>query len=357
MILLAFCFFVLICIFGVVANSAVITKPTEQLMFRCIAIALICFVGFRQVGIDQDSRAYELFYSFDLPTLWLTAEPTFVLIVEALRHFLSRTDGLVYLFLIYATLGIIVKFTAIKKLTDLTWLTVVVYFSTYFLLHEFTQIRAAIASGLILLAVIPIAERRLSRFLALITTAVFFHYSALVAYPLYFLSNRQLTKGTKYVLGLSLPVGVAFHFLNINPILAIPIETVQLKLEVYALSESMRGLKLNVFNALYLIRYAVFYVLVYFSSLLQERSRYFPVLLKIYAMSLFAYLALSTNSTVAMRISELLGIVEIILIPLLYYTTKPRRIAVILIFIFAAVSLCINIFWTELIYQTVQPAF
>lgn len=357
MILLAFCLFALICTFGLIADFTVTTKPTRQLIFKCVAILLICFAGFRQIGIDQDSRAYELFYTFDLPILWLTAEPTFVLIVEALRLFFSKTDGLLYLFLIYATFGIVIKFTAIRKLTDLTWLTVVVYFSTYFLLHEFTQIRAGIASGLILLAVIPIAERRLLRFLALITTAVFFHYSALVAYPLYFLSNRQLTKKAKYVLGLSLPVGVAFHFLNINPILAIPIETVRLKLEVYAQTESLRGLKLNVFNALYLIRYVIFYLLIYMSSLLQRRSKYFPLLLKIYAASLFAYFGLSTNSTVAMRISELLGVVEIILIPLLYYTTKPGRIAAILIFVFAAVSLSINIFWTELIYQTVQPAF
>ncbi len=91
------------------------------------------------------------------------------------------------------------------------------------------------------------------------------------------------------------------------------------------------------------------YLFMIFSKSIQERSPYFPILIKVYAISMFSYLALSQNAVFAMRISELFGIVEIILVPLLFYSIKPRILPTAFVLIFAAVSMGFNIYWAELV--------
>jgi hypothetical protein len=78
-------------------------------------------------------------------------------------------------------------------------------------------------------------------------------------------------------------------------------------------------------------------------------NKYTIVLLNIYAVSLFMYPALAMMPVLAGRVNELLGIVEIVLFPLLYYIISPRYISALIIVVWSLGILLINIFKSSLI--------
>ena len=347
MIATAWVIMLMIGIFGAISGSS------RQAQFRGLLLGLAFFIiflfaGTRSIGTDQDSVAYSVYYSIDDRVLSRIVEPTFLLIRNATEA-ISADNGLRYLLLFYALLGVSLKLAAILQLTSLRWLSVATYFSSYFFLHEFTQIRAAIASGLILLSVKHIQERNPFQFTVLVSLASLFHFSALIAFPLYLLGARGLTNGSKTFIALAVPLGILIRVLDVNLLYVVPLETVRSKVDVYMEAESLRDVKLNVFNAVYLVKYALLYALLLMSSRIEPNWRFFSVSLKIYALSLFAYLALSYNSTFAIRISELFGVIEVVLIPSLYFGMRSKPAAVVIISSLAVGNLMLSLYQTKLI--------
>ena len=111
-----------------------------------------------------------------------TVEPTFTLISSLVK---AVCPWPVLLFVIYASIGVTCKIFAIKRLTSLLFLSLVIYISNVYLLHDMTQIRAGVASGIFLLAIRPLAEHKIFRYTALILLAALFHYSSLLLLPRY----------------------------------------------------------------------------------------------------------------------------------------------------------------------------
>ena len=338
-----FIFFIFI-FFGFISKYICKTQQERKVMYWCSSIILILFAGLREVGIDKDSLAYSYYYDSEL--IFLLAEPTFAWISLIVKYIFNNFT---YVLFFYAILGVLIKYKAIEKLTEFHYLTLLVYISTYYLLHEFTQIRASIASGLFLIAIPFIEEKRFYRYFVLILIATLFHYSALILFPLFFLSNKAPGRYFKIFMWLSIPLGIILAKINFNPMLAIPIETIRLKVEIYTETQNQAEISLNIFNRVYLVKYLMFYLLLLYHPIISSKVKYFSLFLKIYALSLFSYTALSNNTIFAMRISELLGIVEIFLIPTLYWIIKPRKVAVLLVCFIAFIYLLINIFSLELI--------
>ena len=89
-------------------------------------------------------------------------------------------------FLFYALLGVTLKFVAFRKMSDFWFVPVMLYLTFIFELHEVTQIRTGVMSGLFLLAIRPIAEKKRIKALVLIGLGAVFHVSALALIPLVF---------------------------------------------------------------------------------------------------------------------------------------------------------------------------
>ncbi|WGQ07516.1 EpsG family protein [Pedobacter gandavensis] len=325
---------------GLACNYATKDPISRAFIYWGTSLLFILIAGLREVGSDPDSIGYRNYYESDL--ILLLAEPTFAFISYIVRNIFGNFQ---FVLIIYAIIGVLIKYRAIVKLTDLWFLSLVIYFGNYFLLHEFTQIRAGVASGLFLLSIVPLSERRFWKFFSLIVLAILFHYSSIILLPLWFLTNKHLNTLGKCILYLLIPIGIVFHFMNLDLLMAIPIETIKYKLEIYKLTQETASNELNVFNLVYLFKYLTLYTLLYFYETICVKMKYFSILLKIYAIALFSFLALSQNTIFAMRISELLGIVEIILVPAFYYIIKERVFGSVLVGVVAIVYLYINIFY------------
>ena len=229
--------------------------------------------------------------------------------------------------LLYALLGITTKLAAIRQLTDLWFLALAVYISNFYMLHDLIQVRAGVASGLLLLCIRPLQERDLRRFLPTALAALLFHYSAVVILPLWLLNPRTFRKWFWAAL---IPAAGLLHFAGLD-LLALathlPIPGIQVKIEVY---RQITELGLNgwdafdPFAATFLARVGMLYLLILCLEPLQRHNVYTRLLLKIYAVALASFLLLGNVPVVAARTRELLSIVEIVLLPSLTYLGRPR---------------------------------
>lgn len=105
---------------------------------------------------------------------------------------------------------------------------IIVYLSFIFQLHEMTQIRTGVMSGLFLLAIQPIAERKWVKALLLIGIGAFFHISALVLIPLVFLSNKDMSLKSRMIWMAIVPISYVVYFVGSNLLVNIPIPYIEI---------------------------------------------------------------------------------------------------------------------------------
>lgn len=309
-------------------------------------IILFLISAFRPVGIDCDSETYVGMYD---GVRLVLAEYSFVLISD-FAYYVFHDYRII--FVVYAFLGVFIKYFALKRLTPLYFMSLLMYMSNFYILHDFTQIRAGVASALFLFALKYMSDgKRLSALLYMLM-AVFFHYSSLAYLPLIVLSNRSLSKFYRWLLAVSVPLAYVIYFMGINLITAIPIPFVGDKLELYQQLQDAGDMAVehvNVFNLVFIVKIMIYYVLLWKYSVIREKTPIISILLKIYALSIVSFVVLTPLPVLSFRVSELYGIVEIILFPLLYYAVKPEWASRSIVAFIALVLMSINIFYNDLI--------
>ena len=311
-----------------------------------LCIFLILFSAFRTIGIDPDSETYEGIFKNNENNPKLLVESSFLFISGIIKIF---TDDIHYLFLIYAILGITIKFYALRQLSPWYFLPLVIYFGNYFILHDFIQIRAGIASAMLLLAIKPLSEGNKKKAIVYFLIANVFHYSSLVFYPILFFSNN-LSRIWKYALIAIMPVGAILFLLRLDFISALPIPYIQEKLEMYkTLTETGFFEEFNLKNVPLWIQYVILLYSLYFYDTILEKYPALPLLLKITAYSMFFFFAFSSVSVVAGRFQELLGIVELALFPCVCYTFRPQYYGKIAVCFIAVVKIFFILFVWKLL--------
>ena len=305
----------------------------KQLYFVYVltGFLMVLAAGLRDGNTVSDYRTYLDMYQYpeDAPPI----EPTFTFICRLVK---TVSPWPVLLFVIYASIGVTCKLVAIKRLTPLLFLTSVIYISNVYLLHDMTQIRAGVASGIFLLAIRPLAERRIFRYTALILLASLFHYSSLLLLPLVVLKNRPIAGKYKYLWWGIVPLGFVVHGTMLD-ISVIPIESIRLKLELYQRlqEQGVQGFtEANLFNPYFLFRCALYYGMLWKRDTIGAHNPYFPLFI-----SLLGY-----------RGTELMGVVEIILYPLLIYAFRPRIAAKMAVIGIGTLLLVVNIIHKHLIF-------
>lgn len=338
--------FILVLLFIVIAGIALFSskaKLVRNIVFIVLGFILIIIAGFREEESVRDYSEYVVMFQNESENI---VEPSFA-IIKFFVHTLFGNNP-IYLFIIFAILGVSLKLTAIKQLTELWFLSLIIYCSNFFILNEMIQIRTGVASAFLLLCVKPIYNRDWKRFLLFSILGFSFHYSAIVIFPLWFLG----IKSRKSFLLLSLPVAYLIYFSGIKLITNIPIPVVQSKFALYQklieLGDEQSNL-INVFNGVLLTKIAIFYFLLSKYDIILTYNKYVPILIKIYSISLMSYLVLAVFPPIATRISELLAIVDIVLIPFVYYSFKPYLLSKSIVIFIGMCFLLINLFYVKLV--------
>jgi len=326
-------------------------KNAKSFWWALAGLLLFLLAAFRSGDAVRD---YDTFVEIYNNIAQSSIEISFVIIAWIVRHIFF--DNVIFVFIIFAALGVSLKLKAIKTLTSLGFLSLVIYISNFYILHELTQIRAGVAAGFLLLSIKPIYERDFRKFLFFSICAVLFHYSALLIFLLWFFKGNSINK---YIYATTIPLACVVYFFNINLVELfipfIPIEHIQQRFTIYTelQKQEIGGFnEINVFNYVFLAKCLIYYVLLWKSDLLKKQNKYAPLLLKIQALSLTSFVLFAAMPVFAFRMSELFGIVEIILIPFLYYVFKPRSLSITAVVFIGLCILLINIFHSDLIIST-----
>jgi len=312
------------------SNNRFYRKYFYFFLYWTIALFLILIAGLRPIGLDNDSIAYARIIQSPINVNLLDKEPAFWII----KHFndIFFSGDVHTFFLIFATLGISIKFLAIKKISKMPLLSVIVYLSMYFILHEMTQIRVGVAAGIFLLALEDIKKRNFKNYFLKTIIAIFFHYSAFIMIFLYILNPYIINRKLFFFLPLIGILLSLFRNVILNIIISIAHilpEYLSFKLNIYLdlLLNYGTYSEINLFNFYYSSL-----ILFYYYSILnykKMKSEYDILFIKILGLMLFSFYFLSAVPVLAFRISEFFGIVLIFLIPHIILTIKEKYIACI----------------------------
>ena len=320
-------------IFIILAILVIITDfnlKYKNVLFVIIILFLVFFAGLRSDSSDRDYQHYLQMFD-EAPNI--NAEPFFVLISGIIKNTIGNVP--IVLFLVFSSLSLIIKFFAIKKLTDYWFISIFIYFSYYYILHDLTQIRVGVASAFLLLLVFPIYDRCFTKFLIICLLASCFHYSAIVFLFLWFL-KKGLNKKTLFLM---IPLGYVLYFINFNPVISIPIGNISDKLNVYnaLMEEYSERQNINVFNLFFLLKILIYYFLLFKYNSWKHLSKYSSLILSIFGISIFSFLFFAKFPIVAFRVNELLGVIEIVLFTFIYDLFKPKLIGITLLLTIGAV--------------------
>jgi hypothetical protein len=164
-----------------------IHQRDKKIIYIILGIAMVLIAGLRELGSTPDMDTYEsMFYAKRNNLMMLLREPSFSLITDILQ---SMSIGVTGLFLTYALIAVPIQLSALWKLSKMPLLTLTIYISYYYMIHDMVQIRCAVASGLFLWAIYFFANQKKLYTLLCILMGTYFHYSAIAGLAIFFLGN------------------------------------------------------------------------------------------------------------------------------------------------------------------------
>jgi hypothetical protein len=326
--LLGFVFFFLLALVDLdkTVQDKKYTKLRVQ-VFSLLTLFLILFVGLRAVGTGIDDQNYQRLFNTARHGI-LYKELSFFLISNLFGN-------ITYVFLFFAIIGIGLKGIFIIKNTKFIGLTFLLYYSSYFFLHDFVEIRAGIASAIILWILYSAGKKSYVRCLILCLLAISFHLSALFIVPVIFLKNRN-TKKTYIVFGL-ISLILAFVFpIDILKIISYLPDFLYKRASTYLIPEY--NTEVNLLNPVSLIHYGLAIIIFIFWDKLVAYSDSAVFIIKTFLIGVYLFLIFH-NLSIIFRIYELFLIVQIPLADILINGIKQKYVMIFIVFLLSILYL------------------
>lgn len=299
----------------------------KVIIYMLLGVVMIFIAGLREAGVTPDSEAYEgMYYSGGKSITDKLTEPSFIIIRDILQSF---NLGINALFFVYAIISIPLRMTAIWKISNMPLLTLSLYISYYYQLHDVVQIRCAVASALFLLALYYRLEQKNYYSILCIFCGWLFHYSALVGLVIFLIDNKPLKQWHSAILYFIIPLGIIFSMSGWDIAQFVPTELGGDKLQIYrelkekGIEGDLEGIPFYNDPAI-LLNICLYYGCIFYRQLLSERNKYFPMLLKIMGLAFICKFTLGNLSSVlASRLFEYFDVVSIFLWTMAVYAFYP----------------------------------
>jgi len=311
-------------------------------------VLLVLFSGLRwKTGTDWDPYI-DFFYTqinydfFEIGYVYLTS---------AVKQF---TDSYTIFLVIDATVALIPVWWVIKKENNCDPLTLAIFFPYYFTVNYLGANRRIIAMGFCMLALIPLQNRQVKRFIGLCLLAFCFHRSALVfllAWPIFY----SRPKKKYYVL-----LGVVIVFMaawnpikHLIPMLPTNSESVILqKLLIYSSNKSLNpNVNYALQDTLSLMKRGAFLLLIVFGMTRikdVEKDKYWGYI-NLYVASLFMYVLFTGTVEIFKTLTVYFSIVEIFLLPVAISTIskqlRPMFYVVFIVFLVSQQYAALSSYW------------
>ncbi|PTB99332.1 hypothetical protein C9993_03475 [Marinobacter sp. Z-F4-2] len=302
----------------------------KKLIFGFFACVLVFVAGFRPVGLDQDSELYstELLNSAS-DVDFLSKEPAFWLF-QQINLFVFGGSFTAF-FLIFALVGVVSKTIAIYRISPWPLMSLFVYISFFFVLHEMNQIRAGVAIALVFWSIKDILDRNVVGFFLKVSAGILFHYSAIIFLPLYLISCRYSFRHLIFysilpVLGIILmSLGVVeFGLRGVTEYLP---NFLAFKINIYFdLMESGKIERVNPLNygnlsLLFVLYFSLFFV--FFKKTSDSYRGLIVISMKWLSLGFFVLFSFSFLEVFAYRISNYLFFSLVLILPYVFTRFRP----------------------------------
>ena len=272
-------------------------------------LVLTLAAGFRVLGAGYDYLTYVTYYLY-IPELLsfedTRFEPGFHLAAWFFRHKVGLSFDQFSMLIVGISLGI--KFYLFRKYLAHPLLAVVAYVLIFYGIHEYTQIRAALALALGYWAIHLVMERRWLWAALLFGLSLTFHTSAVLLLPAYIAS--QFIRGTLAAVLIGVGAAVLFalseylynfamvYFTTINPLLGSYLDNATTDINSLSLT--------SINNLIFMASLAAAVVFRWF-----DLGRYHSTFLTISILSLVLLALFATSPIVGQRAKEVLFVASI----------------------------------------------
>jgi hypothetical protein len=277
--------------------------------YYCLILSVISAI--RLFGLGNDYHGYFRIFGKSSSVERANVEPAFK-IIGIINDFLF-SSSLISVFFITSLCALLLKTNAIKKLAPSYYIIITFYyFTTFYWLHEYTQIRVALAIGIYFNAIFVLSEKKFIQYCLYAVIAALFHYSAIVM--LFFLvfvkicntkSKCLMVVGIGFVFALVASNTVAERFRDV-------IQQLQVVTGIY--KSGTESDFMSVFNLKYLSLLTIFFLSFFF---IVPSDGIDILLFQSFAFGLCFYYYLNPISlpVISVRFAEFYTSVFIILIP------------------------------------------
>lgn len=299
--------------------------------FIIIVIFILCLIATYRDSSLPDYINYYNFIVYNINNERL--EPSTFLIRNI--SFLLSNSFYIFFFL-YALISITLKLIAIHQLTKYVILSIIAYLAIDFPIHEMIQMRAAVAMGCVLFSLPYIYERKKIQFILITAIATTFHFTALLAVPLYFINAKIVNKKREIFL-IALCFCIALFKGGITFIIEyIPIDFVQQLFHMYK-QQNISFNEESIFSIMIMCLLIIQMILLCNIEKISLSNKYIFLLIKIQTISLCSFFIFHDIPIVAGRISEFYRIAYVISIPLIVPLFKQHIIGKIIVVLICSV--------------------
>ncbi len=295
------------------------------LFFLGTVLTFTCLLKPEEIADYSEYLRYYNFISFGIGNSE-RLEPTFLWIAGIAPTF-------PILILIYALISISLNLWVIQRYSCNIPVSILLYLSPYFVLHDMIQIRAAVACALMLWAITFIPSRDWKRYFTLIAIAILFHKSAIIFLPMYFLSGKKINKSFYTIVVIALLVAAAIHISIGLLIKYIPVPAIQAYYLSYTSSfwNAAPSVGVVIFGKCIMALWMIWKI-----ENIQSVFPYAIISLKIFIASIACFILFTDIPVMAGRLYEATGVIDIYALAMFPLATpKWKKILVLLPIVFA----------------------
>jgi len=329
-------------------------KIIKNILLMFLLLLGIVVAVFKPPFVDQDYELYiNLYYSA------LQAGLTDLNIFSYFRavSIFSKSLGFDFngVLLFYSGLSFFLKFYVYCKNDRMPAFALLIYFMTFFVLHEMTQIRVSLAVGVVyFFSYYSFSRNRKYIYYIGVLLSSLIHLSTLVflLYPFF----RQIIKLDSkllfliilscYPMGYLISTNFSGQLLNLV-LLYLPFD----RTEIYVdLLNAGQHTHMNIFGALYFSYLSLtIFICIFKERILKIANEFEKFVLTTFYVGVVSFFYLSFLPVMAYRVSELLMSGMPLLLALFCYLLRPRIFGICLAIVYAFLIFSLNIFYSDLI--------
>jgi hypothetical protein len=315
----------------------------NQFFFVTIII-LMGLIVFKDGSILPDYQMYKYSYESSIKGFFIPTMEISFFLISILLSTITGSLGFYFLLGLYGIIPLYI-FQKLVKATTYPELSTLLFFSNFFIIFLLIQIRGGVSLFFIYLALLN--RNNFKLFIIYFFTAFFFHYSAIFFFPLLFIDKFKLTK--KKII-----IFIVSAFLIKNLIInglgflidLLPNSYITTKLLTYTLAERVSKFPINLFG--FFILSKLFLLFIFISKLnLFNKKKHLETYLKLYVLGVFIYISFSGFPEIAVRISNILFVSEVFLIPYLIKFFKQQKFIKTLVIFFSFIMFYVNLNYTS----------